>query len=141
MLCTKVAILLLYRRVFSAFRKSALDLAIRIFIAVLVLFYVATFFVKVWLCVPRARIWDKSIPGTCLDTPSVLNTNGVVNVVTDTIILLIPTKAVWNLQLDKKRKAGVILVFSVGCLYAPLCLEREPFYAPFHRTEEHAISA
>ncbi|KAK0515903.1 hypothetical protein JMJ35_001937 [Cladonia borealis] len=119
MLCTKVAILLLYRRVFSAFRKSAFDLTIRIFIAILVLFYVATFFVKIWLCVPRARIWNKSIPGTCLYTPSVLNTNGIVNVITDTIILLIPTKAVWNLQLDKKRKAGVILVFSVGCL-API---------------------
>ena len=140
MLCTKVAILLLYRRVFSAFRKSAFDLAIRIFIAILVLFYVATFFVKIWLCVPRARIWDKSIPGTCLDTPSVLNTNGVVNVVTDTIILLIPAKAVWNLQLDKKRKAGVILVFSVGCLYVLPCPDRESSYALLHSIEKYTIS-
>lgn len=133
MLCTKIAILLLYRRVFSPLRQSNFDLTLRIFMAILCLFYTATFFVKIWTCVPRVRIWDKSIPGKCLDAPAVLNTNGIWNLLTDIIILLIPMRAVWNLQLDTKRKIGITLVFTLGCLYVYL---PNPKYHPSLKTSK-----
>lgn len=123
MLCTKVAILLLYRRVFSPLAQGLFEKTIRLFITILCLFYVATFFVKIFLCVPRARIWNKSVPGTCLDNAAVLNTNGIFNLLTDVIILLIPLKAVWNLQLDRRRKIGVVMVFTLGFLYV---IKRQP---------------
>ena len=117
MLCTKVAVLLLYRRVFSPQRRSFFDIGLRLFITVLCLFYVSTALVKIWECNPRPRIWNKSIRGTCLDNSRVLETSGVFNLVTDIIILLVPVKAVWNMQLNTRRKVGVVLVFTVGLTY------------------------
>ena len=92
-------------------------MAIRILMVVLSLFYSVTLFVKVWECVPRARIWDKSIQGSCLDIPKILDISGSFNTVSDILILLIPVKAVWQLQMKKKKKAGIIAVFTVGLMY------------------------
>ena len=81
---------------------------------VLIMFYVATTFVKIWECTPRERIWNKSVPGTCIDVSRLLNTSGSFNTITDTMILLVPVKSVWNLRMTKKRKWGVVAVFTVG---------------------------
>ena len=89
------------------------------FIVVLCCFYAATGLVKIWGCTPRARIWDKSIPGTCLNVAAVLNTSGLFNLMTDVIILLIPVKAVWSMQLSAKKKIGVVGVFTLGLTYMP----------------------
>lgn len=117
MLCTKLAILLLYRRVFLPQRGGFFDWGLRFFMLILGLFYFATTIVKIWECSPRARIWDKSIPGTCVNVASLLNTSGLFNTVTDILILLVPVKSVWNLQMTRKRKLGVVLVFTVGLGY------------------------
>ena len=84
---------------------------------ILILFYVATTFVKVWECTPRERIWNKSVPGTCIKISSLLNTSGLFNTITDTMILLVPVKSVWNLHMTMKRKVGVVAVFTVGFTY------------------------
>lgn len=54
--CTKVSILLLYRRIFSPQKKSRVDRAIRLFIVILSLFYVAITLAKIFECTPRERI-------------------------------------------------------------------------------------
>lgn len=81
------------------------------------MFYVATTAVKIWECSPRARIWNKSIPGHCVSIPSLLNTSGLFNTITDILILLVPVKAVWNLHMTNRRKWGVVAVFTVGFMY------------------------
>lgn len=62
--------------------------------AILILFYVATAIVKIWECTPREKIWSKSVPGTCIYVSSLLNTSGLFNTITDTMILLVPVKSV-----------------------------------------------
>lgn len=113
-LAAKLAILYIYRRVFVPRRWGIFDWTLRIFMAILVLFYVATFLVKIWECNPRERIWDRSIPGKCVNVASLLNTSGLFNTLTDIIILLIPIKSVWNLNMTTKRKMGVVAAFTVG---------------------------
>ncbi len=114
--CTKVSILLLYRRIFSPQKKSHFDRAIRLFIVILLLFYVANTFLKIFQCTPRARIWDKRKPGTCLNLGNVLTASGAFNTLTDILLLLIPVKVSWNLNTSVKRKAGVVLLFTFGFL-------------------------
>lgn len=63
---------------------------------------------------PRATIWDKSIPGTCINTSILLDTSGLFNTVTDVIMLLLPVKAVWSLKLKFKQKVLVVGVFTFG---------------------------
>ncbi|KAH9998195.1 hypothetical protein F4779DRAFT_622829 [Xylariaceae sp. FL0662B] len=110
----KLAVLWLYRRVFSPHRWRPFDIAIVFLITLLILFYTATNLVKIWECVPREKIWDTDIPGTCIDTPMLLNVSGIFNTVTDFIILLLPVKAVWTIDMSPKKKVIVVLVFTFG---------------------------
>ncbi|KAI1243895.1 hypothetical protein MGN70_013762 [Eutypa lata] len=114
----KLAVLCLYRRVFSPLRWSPFDISIVFLIVLLVLFYTATTIAKIWECVPRAKIFDPTIPGTCIDTPLVLNISGFFNTTTDVVILFLPLKAVWNMNMKLKKKIIVVLVFTFG-LCAP----------------------
>ena len=45
------------------------------------------------------------------------NASGLLNTITDFIMLLIPTKAVWKLQMALKQKIGVVLIFTIGLTY------------------------
>lgn len=91
-------------------------MTIRLFILILCLSYCAITIVKIWECTPRARIWDKSVEGTCVDIPSLHNTSGLFNTITDFMILLIPVKAVWNLKMQKRRKIEIVVIFTVGSM-------------------------
>ncbi|KAI1814029.1 hypothetical protein GGS20DRAFT_550281 [Poronia punctata] len=114
----KISILCMYRRVFSPIRWSLFDMAIVFLIVLLALFYTATSIVKIWECVPRDKIFNNNIPGHCIDTPMLLNVSGLFNTITDFIILLLPTNAVWNMSMEVKKKVIVVLVFTFG-LTAP----------------------
>ena len=76
--------------------------------------------VKIWECVPRAKIWDRSIQGYCVNAASILDVSGFFNTVSDLLILLIPIRAVHALQMKRKRKAGVVAIFTVGLMYVEM---------------------
>ena len=113
-LCTKLSILLLYRRVFLPYRGSPFDWVLRVFMTLLCIFYLTTTVLKICECRPRARIWDKSLKGSCISVSTLLNASGLFNTTTDFLILLVPVKAVWKLQMGRKRKLAVVLIFTVG---------------------------
>ncbi|KAK8042967.1 hypothetical protein PG994_013450 [Apiospora phragmitis] len=110
----KLTILWLYRRIFSPARHGAFDVGIVALIAFLVGFYVATNLAKIWQCIPREKIWVASLAGSCIDISMLLNVSGIVNTVTDVVILLLPIRAVWNLNLVARKKITVVLVFTFG---------------------------
>lgn len=60
------------------------------------------------------RVYDKSIQGTCVDLPRILDTSGLFNTISDLLILLVPVRSTWNLNMSRKKKIGVCLVFTVG---------------------------
>jgi hypothetical protein len=55
-----------------------------------------------------------SIPGHCIDTPALLNTSGIFNTVTDFILVLLPVRAVWHMNMNFKKKVMVVLAFTFG---------------------------
>ncbi|KAK8060667.1 hypothetical protein PG996_010597, partial [Apiospora saccharicola] len=110
----KLTILRLYRRVFSPARHGPFDVGIVALVVFLVGFYVATNLAKVFQCTPREKIWISSLPGKCIDISTLLNVSGIVNTVTDFVILLLPIKAVWNMKLEAREKITVVLVFTFG---------------------------
>ena len=69
---------------------------------------------KIFECNPRAKIFNAKLPGKCVDVPMLLNTSGLFNTVTDFIILLLPVKAVWNMNMKRQKKVIVVLVFTFG---------------------------
>ncbi|MCJ1380518.1 hypothetical protein MMC17_003626 [Xylographa soralifera] len=114
--CTKSAILLLYLRVFSPRRWSTLDVTVRALILIICGFYIALSVAKICQCIPRARIWDNTVPGQCVNLPVLLDTSGLFNIISDVLILLVPLKGVWSLQMARKRKMGIYLIFTVGII-------------------------
>lgn len=132
---TKISILLFYRRIFSPSHKNnPFDILLRLFILILTLFYTALIFLKIFECQPRARIWDPShnSSGRCLNIPALLNASGFFNTITDVLILLIPMRGVWGLQITRSRKVGIVLVFAIGFTYvhSPCPLASTPLPLP-----------
>ncbi|KAI1378858.1 hypothetical protein F4677DRAFT_443341 [Hypoxylon crocopeplum] len=116
---TKLAVLWLYRRVFSPIRWSMFDIAIVALIVLVFSFYGSTTVVKIFECNPREKIWNSTLPGKCVDISLILNISGGFNTVTDFLILLLPIHAVWKLQMDKFKRVLVVLAFTFG-LCAPI---------------------
>lgn len=115
----KITVLWLYRRVFSPHRWSPFDITIVALISIILLFYTVTSFVKIFECWPRNKIWDKSLPGKCVQMKWILNISGGFNTLTDWIILLLPVHAVSKLQMDRLKKVLVFFAFTFG-MCAPI---------------------
>jgi hypothetical protein len=113
----KCAVLCLYRRVFSTHRWAPFDIIIVAFMGILVAFYSATTFVKIFECSPRAKIVNQKVPGSCVNVPTLLVTSGLFNTITDFLILLLPVKAVREAKMAQKKKLLVILAFTFGLWY------------------------
>lgn len=78
--------------------------------------YTAHSISMIFACTPRAKIFNPTLPGTCINLYAFFTTTSVVNLITDTIFLVIPLYAVWGLNLPLQRKLGVAAVFAVGLL-------------------------
>ena len=91
-------------------------LAIHALIWVNLLFYMAVMLVQIMTCLPREKIWNPSISGTCVDLARVLISGAVINVISDFSILILPIARVWQLQITKARKWGISAVFGTGLL-------------------------
>ncbi|MCJ1239041.1 hypothetical protein MMC14_007034 [Varicellaria rhodocarpa] len=74
----------------------------------------AAFIVTIFECTPRAKIWDPNLPGQCINVPQLFTANGVICVISDLMILLMPIYWVFQLQMPTKRKFGVAAIFATG---------------------------
>ena len=117
----KSTILLLYLRIFSPRLGDRLYIAIRLLMAITICFYASITVAEIVQCDPRSRIWDKSVPGKCLDLRSILESSGVFSLLSDLCILLIPLQGVWNLKVSRTRKIGIYAIFTIGSMYIRLC--------------------
>lgn len=82
--------------------------------AVCSVYYLTTIIVKIWECTPRAKIWNQAIEGTCINVAALLDTDGVFNTLSDVVILLVPIKALWKLQMNPRRKIGIVCFSRLG---------------------------
>lgn len=81
-----------------------------------VLYYVITTLTEVFRCTPRKKIWDLFYEGgSCpIDVEAQNFATSVINFVSDTAILALPQWMIWKLNLSKKRKWGLSLLFVIG---------------------------
>lgn len=111
---TKVCLLWIMTRVFSPFRKAVIF--IYAFMAVMLAYYIPAVIVKIRICDPISRFWDKDVEGTCLDETSIILADAVVSVVSDLIVLILPLPLTMSLQMKKKKKLRVIALLGAGGL-------------------------
>ena len=67
-------------------------------------------------CRPREKIWDPLVQGTCINVETFFIASGIINMISDIAILLLPLWAISNLQLSWKKKVVVSGVFATGGL-------------------------
>ncbi|KAK6949613.1 hypothetical protein Daesc_009696 [Daldinia eschscholtzii] len=68
------------------------------------------------ICTPYEKIWDLTVYGTCGNQFVVGLATACTNLALDFIMLVLPQRVIWNLQLSFKKKLGVSFFFSLGIL-------------------------
>jgi Fungal rhodopsin domain len=73
-------------------------------------------FANVFFCHPISRLWDYSVPGTCVQIGEVFLALAAFNAATDVTMLLLPIWLLWPLTLPTRTKIGVVLILMTGSL-------------------------
>ncbi|KAH9905724.1 hypothetical protein F4778DRAFT_802188 [Xylariomycetidae sp. FL2044] len=118
MMTMKVSILKEWTRIFVPHRsKNTFYWTCYGLASINVLFYFACILVINLICIPHAAIWDKTIsPSTCISDRPIWIGVGIVNLASDIVIVALPQKIIWHLQLSTKKKVGITFVFTFGIL-------------------------
>lgn len=66
------------------------------------------------ICRPIAKNWEPSLPGTCGSQPAFYFAMGMINLVTDAIIIALPIPYLLRLRLALRKKIFAIALLSVG---------------------------
>ncbi|RHZ72991.1 hypothetical protein CDV55_108920 [Aspergillus turcosus] len=111
---TKLSVLLLYLRVFAPSFRSKTFFCIHALIWLNLGFYFADTIVKIFECSPRAKIWDKSLKGHCININIPFIVTSSINVASDFLILVLPIVSVWRLQMRNSKKWGTSAIFAAG---------------------------
>ncbi|KAI4249404.1 MAG: hypothetical protein LQ352_005659 [Teloschistes flavicans] len=110
----KLSILLLITRIFLAVRRNLLFWLTQALIWVNTLFYGIAFFIAIFGCRPRRKIWNPDDPGKCFDSKSLYITSASFNTFSDLAMLSVVIHMVFKLQMSLKRKIGITAVFGFG---------------------------
>lgn len=114
---SKAAILALYIRLFGPIRW--LRLTSYGLILFTFLFYWSNVAIASVYCIPRnGAPWDATAFKRCSSAGPVASAivNGVLGVVADMAIFILPFPVVYRLQLGGRKKIGLCIVFSVGLM-------------------------
>ena len=110
----KLAILCLYERLFPLrfYRYWIIITAV-----VIVLCCIGAVILSCTICRPFAFNWDKTIPGgKCGNQMVSYRYFSLPNLLTDVIMLVLPSHVVWNIQMSIAHKIGLTVTFMAGCV-------------------------
>lgn len=108
---TKISILLLYMRLFP---RRPFIIACYLTIVLLLIFLIWAIFGFMFMCTPINFFWDKGIDGSCMDPRLIYFTNAPFNILTDFILFGLPLPILAGLQLPKRQKWGLVVLFGFG---------------------------
>ena len=111
----KIAILMLYKRAFTAPRFQT---AVWIVGAIVIANSLGVCVAVCNFCHPIARFWDPmGVPGHCINEVVATTLFSTTLFITDVIIYIMPMPMIWNLRMTRRRKVEMSLVFLIGFLY------------------------
>ena len=71
----------------------------------------------VFSCYPVAKFWNPTLEGTCEQQTRFWYSNPLLNLLTDVWLLILPIPVIRQLQLPKKQKLGLVVIFALGGMY------------------------
>lgn len=119
MMFLKIAILISWMRLFVPTKqRNWFYITSYFLICATTLFYSIGALAEIFQCTPREKIWNPLlVGGHCpIDISRLAKASGLLNLLSDVIILCLPQVVVWNLNLPTKKKVGISLIFIMGLL-------------------------
>ncbi|KUM65522.1 hypothetical protein ACN42_g1566 [Penicillium freii] len=110
-LCAKASILMQYFRVFPTHRMRVVCWTMITILAIYGTWAVISAFLN---CIPVAKFWDDSIKGYCLNKTKLWFSNASMHISTDVAILVIPIPALMAVDLPRKQKLALMIMFALG---------------------------
>ncbi|KAI4117586.1 MAG: hypothetical protein LQ345_002217 [Seirophora villosa] len=135
-LLAKLPILLQYIRIFMPSRSGPIYLATQTLIWTNLLFYIAFAFAVIFQCTPRAKIWNHDVSGSCINVQALFLVGGSWNVLSDFAILILPVAPIWRLQVSRRKKIGISLVFGTGLFACIASVVRLVYNVQFLKTSD-----
>ena len=107
----KASILMFYRRIFP---QKWFHVTVWVLMAISISYNLSCGLASVLQCVPIEHQWDPTVPAYCINYYSVVVFSGVVNSVTDFVILGLPLPVINSLQMSRSQKRMLSVVFTWG---------------------------
>ncbi|RAL64938.1 hypothetical protein DID88_001529 [Monilinia fructigena] len=90
-----------------------------------IIYCLTFFFLIAFDCKDEHYTWHFSVTASCIEITTLNIANGALNLATDVVIMIMPLPLIWNLQLQKAQKWGLLAVFSTGIFVCASTLVRE----------------
>ncbi|PYH54477.1 uncharacterized protein BO96DRAFT_436099 [Aspergillus niger CBS 101883] len=115
----KLSIVLFYQRIFPVPSMIFACRSIMLFLAV---WYIAFQTTAIFQCIPIHHEWQKkTTKGHCIDFVPFVTTLAATNLCTDVLLLVLPTREIWKLQIPWARKIGLSIIFTLGVIELTIC--------------------
>lgn len=105
-----------------------------------VLLYSSLVLVVLGTCRPFEKNWQFWLPGYCVNKQARDFVAASLNLVTDVFILILPQRVIWKLQMTRRRRIGVSVVFSVGLLYVFVPFPSQSLLQMRETTDRHVLT-
>lgn len=121
--CTKISILLFYRRLASGALLNTFLYVIYANIAFITAYAIAVASVLLVGCRPLDAYWYSALPTytaeyTCYDEGAAAPAAAIISVITDVVVVSLPCYVVLGMMMPIRQKLMLCVIFGVGFMYA-----------------------
>ena len=114
--CSKISILLQMLTLFGGAWKGAIHWITHVSIWTNLAFYIASGLAVVFSCVPRDKIWNPLVDGSCINVYGLIISSGALNFVSDLSMLILSIVVVFHLHLPLRKRLAICAVFAFGLM-------------------------
>ncbi|KAJ5230319.1 hypothetical protein N7489_011027 [Penicillium chrysogenum] len=76
------------------------------------------------ICAPFEKNWNPTLPGHCASQNVAFSTIGAFNLLTDVMIMALPIRFVWKLQMSMATKLALVGIFGLGIFISSITIIR-----------------
>ncbi|KAI5789041.1 hypothetical protein EDC01DRAFT_124356 [Geopyxis carbonaria] len=117
---TKLSVLFFIYRLAGPICSNAMRYVLHAYFVFHICFGITTLFIFVFQCLPVKAGFDLDTrfdkDTHCKEYIEVFYATSVIHAISDIVLIVLPVKMVWGLQMPKQKKTAVILVFCLGSL-------------------------
>ncbi|KAL1615510.1 hypothetical protein SLS56_011798 [Neofusicoccum ribis] len=132
--CTKISILLFYRRLSPGRVFAITAQGITFF---LIAYSVCSIFTLIFGCLPVRAIYDLTAPKSrCINRNAAILALSIVNIVINIVMLLLPLQILIPLHIPKRQKLALTVVFLIGAFACASSIVRTVLLIPLFKSPD-----